>query len=143
MAFPFDVCIRLARSHHHAGVWTSADAGNHQTKRRRWFAISGVIIALGLISLLFNGLNLGIDFRGGTSWEVPGGHGLGTVGFPETDLAAMARGVGFDAVSVRTVADLDAVGEWIVGPRERPLLVDAKVVADHPSWWLEEAFRGH
>jgi hypothetical protein len=24
-----------------------------------------------------------------------------------------------------------------------PLLADAKVVADHPSWWLEEAFRGH
>jgi hypothetical protein len=35
------------------------------------------------------------------------------------------------------------VGDWIAGPRQRPLLVDAKVVADHPSWWLEEAFRGH
>jgi len=40
MAFPFDVCIRLARPHHHAGVWTSADAGDHPTKagsvRRPW-----------------------------------------------------------------------------------------------------------
>jgi hypothetical protein len=27
--------------------------------------------------------------------------------------------------------------------RRRPLLVDAKVVADRPSWWLEEAFCGH
>ena len=24
-----------------------------------------------------------------------------------------------------------------------PLLVDAKVAADEPSWWLAEAFRGH
>jgi thiamine pyrophosphate-dependent acetolactate synthase large subunit-like protein len=73
----------------------------------------------------------------------PSGHDLRTVVFPDTDLAAMARGVGFDAVCVRTVADLDAVADWIAGPREHPLLVDAKVVTDHPAWWLEEAFRGH
>jgi thiamine pyrophosphate-dependent acetolactate synthase large subunit-like protein len=73
----------------------------------------------------------------------PHGHDLRTVVFPETDLAAMARGVGFEAVSVRTVADLDAVGTWIAGSYEHPLLVDAKVVPDHPAWWLEEAFRGH
>jgi preprotein translocase subunit SecF len=44
--------------------------------RRRWFTISLVVIALGLLSLGFRQLNLGIEFRGGTSWEVPGGHGL-------------------------------------------------------------------
>ena len=32
---------------------------------------------------------------------------------------------------------------WLAGPRAAPLLVDAKVVKDQPSWWLEEAFRGH
>jgi hypothetical protein len=63
--------------------------------------------------------------------------------FPETDLAAMGRGIGFEAITVRTETDLDAVGDWIAGPRRRPLLVDAKIVADQPSWWLEEAFRGH
>jgi thiamine pyrophosphate-dependent acetolactate synthase large subunit-like protein len=73
----------------------------------------------------------------------PGGHDLRTVVFPETDVAAMARGIGFEAVTVRTVADLAAVGDWVAGPRRPPLLVDAKVVADEPSWWLEEAFRGH
>ncbi|MFN2608011.1 MAG: protein translocase subunit SecF, partial [Acidimicrobiales bacterium] len=35
-----------------------------------WFALSGLIILLGLISLLTQGLNYGIDFKGGTSWEV-------------------------------------------------------------------------
>ena len=39
-------------------------------RRRVWFAISGVIILAGLLSLGFRGLNLGIDFKGGTSWEV-------------------------------------------------------------------------
>jgi SecD/SecF fusion protein len=35
-------------------------------KRRLWFAISGTIIIAGLISLGVQGLNLGIDFKGGT-----------------------------------------------------------------------------
>jgi preprotein translocase subunit SecF len=39
-------------------------------RRRRWFAISGTIILIGLISLLFRGLNFGIEFKGGTVWEV-------------------------------------------------------------------------
>jgi hypothetical protein len=28
-------------------------------------------------------------------------------------------------------------------PRDQPLVIDAKVVSTHASWWLEEAFRGH
>ncbi len=35
-------------------------------KRRLWFAISGTVVALALGALLFKGLNLGIDFKGGT-----------------------------------------------------------------------------
>ena len=34
--------------------------------RYKWFAISGVIIALGIGALAVRGLNLGIDFKGGT-----------------------------------------------------------------------------
>jgi thiamine pyrophosphate-dependent acetolactate synthase large subunit-like protein len=73
----------------------------------------------------------------------PGGHDLDTVRFPPADLAALARGLGYDGVVVRRPADLDAVRAWVEGPRDRPLLVDAKVTAGAPSWWLEEAFRGH
>ncbi|MEQ3553866.1 thiamine pyrophosphate-binding protein [Pseudonocardia nematodicida] len=65
------------------------------------------------------------------------------VRFGDTDLAAIARGHGCVAATVRSTADLGAVTEWLAGPRDRPLLVDAKVVADEPSWWLAEAFRGH
>lgn len=39
-------------------------------KRRLWYLISAIAIVPGLISLIFNGLNLGIDFTGGTSWEL-------------------------------------------------------------------------
>jgi acetolactate synthase-1/2/3 large subunit len=73
----------------------------------------------------------------------PDGFPLGTVTFPETDIAAVARGYGFEAVTVRTPADLKAVQDWVAGPRSAPLLIDAKVTRDHGSWWLEEAFRGH
>lgn len=38
---------------------------------RRWFAISGVVIVVGLISLGTRGLNFSIDFKGGTVWDVP------------------------------------------------------------------------
>src|SRR5690625_4876034 len=65
-----------------------------------------------------------------------------TVTFPPTDIAAIGAGYGFAAVTVRSVADLDGVRAWLEGPRDRPLLVDVKVVADEPAWWLAEAF-GH
>jgi acetolactate synthase I/II/III large subunit len=71
------------------------------------------------------------------------GQPLDTVIFPDTDIAAIARGYGLDAVTVRAVADLDGVRRWLEGSREQALLVDAKVAAPRGSWWLEEAFRGH
>jgi thiamine pyrophosphate-dependent acetolactate synthase large subunit-like protein len=73
----------------------------------------------------------------------PHGARLDTVRFPETDLAAVARGFGFEAVTVRAREDLAAVASWVDGPRAAPLLIDAKVQRSDPSWWLEEAFRGH
>jgi acetolactate synthase I/II/III large subunit len=73
----------------------------------------------------------------------PDGDPLETVVFPDTDIAAIGRGFGFDAVTVRRPADLDAVRAWLDAGRPRPMLVDAKVADQEPSWWLEEAFRGH
>ncbi|MFK0248062.1 thiamine pyrophosphate-binding protein [Amycolatopsis azurea] len=64
-----------------------------------------------------------------------------TVRFPDTDLAAIGRGFGCDGVTVRSVEDLAAVTDWLGGPREAPLVVDAKIADDGGSWWLAEAFR--
>ncbi len=44
--------------------------------RKGWrvaFVISGLLIVIGLFSFISNGLQLGIDFKGGTSWQVPQG----------------------------------------------------------------------
>lgn len=72
---------------------------------------------------------------------------LSSVVFPETDIAAIARGFGAEGVTVRTVADLEAVRPWIAayqaGTQDRPLVIDAKIASDGGSWWLAEAFQGH
>jgi preprotein translocase subunit SecF len=46
---------------------TSFDFVGH---RRRWYAISGAVIVIGLLALGVRGLNFSIDFKGGTVWEV-------------------------------------------------------------------------
>lgn len=73
----------------------------------------------------------------------PEGHPLTHVTFPATDIAEIARGFGCEAVTVRESGDLEAVVSWLGGPREHPLVIDAKVTRGEPSWWLAEAFRGH
>jgi preprotein translocase subunit SecF len=40
-------------------------------RTKLWFAISGAVILIGLISLGTRALNLGIDFEGGVVWEFP------------------------------------------------------------------------
>ncbi len=40
-------------------------------KRRIWFAVSTLIIVLGIVSIILRGgLNLGIEFKGGTEWTI-------------------------------------------------------------------------
>ncbi len=73
----------------------------------------------------------------------PDGHPLDVVRFPPADIAAIGRGFGCDAVTVRRAGDLGPVRDWLAGPRGKPLLIDAKVTSERGSWWLEEAFRGH
>jgi SecD/SecF fusion protein len=50
-------------------------------KRYLWFAISGAVIVLGIGALAVRGLNLGIDFKGGTqlSFKTPAAHTTGDV----------------------------------------------------------------
>jgi preprotein translocase subunit SecF len=38
-------------------------------RRWRWALLSGIVLLAGLLGFVFNGLNLGIDFTGGTVWE--------------------------------------------------------------------------
>ncbi|MEV4617300.1 thiamine pyrophosphate-binding protein [Asanoa sp. NPDC049573] len=68
---------------------------------------------------------------------------LGTVTFPDTDIAALATGFGAGGVTVRTTEDLHGITDWLREGPSRPLVVDAKIVSDGGSWWLAEAFKGH
>jgi thiamine pyrophosphate-dependent acetolactate synthase large subunit-like protein len=96
-------------------------------------------LGLGMLIVVYNDSAYGAEVH----HFGPAGHPLSTVVFPDTDLAAIARGYGCRAVTVREVADLAPVAAWVAGPRDVPMVVDAKVAAGRPSWWLEEAFRGH
>lgn len=66
-----------------------------------------------------------------------------TVTFPETDIAAIARGFGATGITVRDVDDLAAVTQWLDSSPTAPLVIDAKIANDGGSWWLAEAFQGH
>ncbi len=39
--------------------------------RRRWYTLSAIVVLISLASLLIRGFQLGIDFKGGASFEVP------------------------------------------------------------------------
>lgn len=65
--------------------------------RNRWFAMSLVIIVVGLGFLGVKGLNFGIDFRGGTNWEVP------AKGITVAEARSAMGGVGVPNANVQTV----------------------------------------
>jgi thiamine pyrophosphate-dependent acetolactate synthase large subunit-like protein len=67
---------------------------------------------------------------------------LGPVTFPDTDIAAIARGFGAAGVTIRGPQNMTAVEEWCQDP-VGVLVIDAKVASDGGSWWLAEAFKGH
>ncbi|WP_433469625.1 thiamine pyrophosphate-binding protein [Spirillospora sp. CA-128828] len=100
---------------------------------------TAVRLGLGLLVLVYDDEAYGAEVH----HFGPGGHPLDTVTFPPADLAAIGRGFGCAAATVRRRADLAAVADWLGGPRDRPMVVDAKVTRGRPAWWLAEAFRGH
>jgi thiamine pyrophosphate-dependent acetolactate synthase large subunit-like protein len=96
-------------------------------------------LGLPMVIVVYNDSGYGAEFH----HFGPAGHPLETVRFPDADLAAIGRGFGCTAMTVRRQGELDGLTRWLDGPRDTPLLIDAKVTARRGSWWLEEAFRGH
>lgn len=68
-------------------------------RARVWFAISAAVILIGLVSLATRGLNLGIDFEGGTSWELPAGQ------LDVAEARSVVEGAGVDDADVQTLTD--------------------------------------
>ena len=96
-------------------------------------------LGLPMVVVVYNDNGYGAEFH----HFGPGGHPLDTVRFPDTDFAAIGRGFGCTGLTVRGADDLAGLTRWLNGPRDTPLVIDAKVTARHGSWWLEEAFQGH
>jgi len=97
-----------------------------------------VRLQLAMIIVVYNDAGYGAEVH----HFGPEGHDLATVRFPDVDIAALARSLGCEAATVRRPADLEAVTTWLTGPRDRPLVIDAKTRQDLAAWWLTEAF-GH
>lgn len=69
------------------------------------------------------------------------GHPLDIVQFPDTDIAAIARGFGCTGVTVRSLDDLTGLRDWLDGDRATPIVIDAKTIS-FPSWVDAHAFVG-
>ena len=68
------------------------------------------------------------------------GYSIDIVQFPETDFAAIARGYGARAATVRTVADLDSVRDWVAEGAPGVFVIDGKINPDLEADWHAEHF---
>lgn len=85
---------------------------------------TAVRLGLGLVIVVYNDSAYGAEvliFEGAPERE------LDIVRFPDTDIAAIARGYGCEAIAVRSLADLSPLDDWLAGPRNRPFIIDAKI----------------
>jgi preprotein translocase subunit SecF len=76
-------------------LYTSDFNINFVGRRRLWYIISGVVILICIASLVFRGLNLGVEFKGGTVFTVP------------TTVTSQTIGDYTNAVNSSSVSNLD------------------------------------
>ena len=113
------------------------------SKRKLWFIISLVVIVPGLVSLLISGLKLGIDFTGGTLWEV-------RFSQPATalEIESALRDAGLDSVIVQQSGPasdetfLIRMPEVPEGSAQKTMLTQALETAIGPFTELEYATVG-
>jgi thiamine pyrophosphate-dependent acetolactate synthase large subunit-like protein len=68
------------------------------------------------------------------------GYSIDIVQFPDTDFAAIARGYGCQAATVRTLADLEPVKAWVREGAPGVFVIDAKIDPDLEADWHAEHF---
>ncbi|MBA8795147.1 preprotein translocase subunit SecF [Friedmanniella endophytica] len=109
--------------------------------RRRWYILSGILIAIAIVATLVRGLNFGIEFRGGADFQVPAQitsssvermqSALDRSGVPE--LAAEVTTVGGNTIRVET-RTLDSTTEV---PKVRAAIAqDAGTTSDKVAYSL-------
>ncbi len=68
------------------------------------------------------------------------GFSVDIVQFPDTDFAAIARGYGARGCTVRTLADLEAVKDWVAEGCPGLFVIDGKINPDLEADWHAEHF---
>lgn len=73
--------LEAATPHHgfFVRLYTGTGAFEVIGKRKLWYAVSGLIVAICLASMVFRGFTFGIDFEGGTKVSMPATTETGTV----------------------------------------------------------------
>ncbi len=94
-------------------------------RRRLWFLVSAGAIAISVFGLVGPGLNLGIDFRGGTILEVPADEGV-----TAAEVQERLRELGYDEAVVQRIESGDGAVSMTarletITPEERGELVEA------------------
>ncbi|HSZ42115.1 MAG TPA: protein translocase subunit SecF [Trebonia sp.] len=49
-------------------------------RQKMWYAISGLILLISIVALFTRGLNFGVDFKGGSTFQFPGAYSASTQG---------------------------------------------------------------
>ncbi len=99
---------------------------------------TAVRLRLGLVIVAFNDSAYGAEihlFPDSTPEEQE------IVRFPDTDIASIARGFGCEAITVRSLEDLQGMTAWLESDRTRPLVIDAKITGR--ASWLMTQHHGH
>lgn len=81
-------------------LYTGEKSINFVGRRWLWYAISGVIVIVAVLGLTTRGLNLGIDFKGGTRYTVSGVAATQTLA---DDLRTAVNNTGIEAAQTPTV----------------------------------------
>jgi thiamine pyrophosphate-dependent acetolactate synthase large subunit-like protein len=68
------------------------------------------------------------------------GYAVDIVQFPDTDFAAIARGYGTRAATVRTLSDLEPLKAWVTEGASGVFVIDAKINPDLEADWHAEHF---
>ncbi|MGV0742481.1 protein translocase subunit SecF [Mycolicibacterium sp. XJ870] len=80
-------------------LYTGTGAFEVIGRRKLWYAVSGVIFAIAIASILLRGFTFGIDFEGGTKVSMPAAGANGTVSVQQVeDVFSRTLGRGPDSV---------------------------------------------
>ncbi|AEA25752.1 MULTISPECIES: protein translocase subunit SecF [Pseudonocardia] len=84
-----------------SGLYTGTGAFDIVGKRKIWYAFFGALVLVCLVSIIFRGFNLGIDFTGGTQIQFPAAGAQGQITTTQVS-QVYEKSVGIPAASVQS-----------------------------------------